>query len=374
MPLLRRGGASPARPIPPVRRGRPTAAPLEDVFAYSNGAGADRSVVVYHNRFGEAAGWIRESVPFAVKHDDGTKATRTDRLAEALELPGPDEGWLRFRDQRAGLESLRSVGELRARGLFVDLGAYECFVLDDLREVVSTAEQPWTGLAGELAGRAAPSLDDALADHRLRPIHAAIGRLLVAMTGDEIGTARAGLAEASGLTLQRRPAPAPTRPRAAGAGPVDPAARAADRLRPLTRAAFDELRVATPLRSAGLDRAAIERVRVGLELLTPASLPDAAGLGTAWLADPEVRAFLQVHEWDGVEWLVRDRWVALVDLAAGLDQLVGRRVSPTILKKLRGAAQVALDRVDAIVPALTASRRPRGARRPRTGGTGSAAT
>ncbi|HEX6986724.1 MAG TPA: hypothetical protein VF170_15190, partial [Planctomycetaceae bacterium] len=43
---------------------------LEDVFAYSNGRGADRSLIVYHNRFAETAGWIRESVPYAVKQDD----------------------------------------------------------------------------------------------------------------------------------------------------------------------------------------------------------------------------------------------------------------------------------------------------------------
>jgi hypothetical protein len=38
----------------------------EDVFAYSNGQGADRSLVVYHNKFGSAAGWLRDSIPFAV--------------------------------------------------------------------------------------------------------------------------------------------------------------------------------------------------------------------------------------------------------------------------------------------------------------------
>jgi pimeloyl-ACP methyl ester carboxylesterase/glycosidase len=137
---------------------------VEDVFAYSNGRGPERSLIAFHNRHGSTAGWIRDSVPFAVKRDDGTKTTRRDVLADALELHGPADDWLRFRDRRSGLESLRSVGEIRARGLFVALGAYECLVLDNLREVVSTADAPWATLAERLGGRGVPSLDAALAE------------------------------------------------------------------------------------------------------------------------------------------------------------------------------------------------------------------
>ena len=136
---------------------------LEDVFAYSNGRGADRSLIVYHNRFGDAAGWIRSAVPFAVKGDEGSKSLRGDTLADALGLAGPDDGWLRFRDRASGLEGLRSVGELRSRGFRVELGAYGRLVLDDLREVASTADEPWAEIAARLGGRAVPSLDAELA-------------------------------------------------------------------------------------------------------------------------------------------------------------------------------------------------------------------
>jgi hypothetical protein len=198
---------------------------VEDVFAYSNGRGGERSLIVFHNKFGDAAGWIRESVPYAVKHDDGTKATRRDALADALELRGPADGWLRFRDRRSGLESLRSVGEIRDRGLFVDLGAYECLVLDELGEVVSTADEPWAGLAAELRGRGVPSLDEALADHRLRPVHAAIGRLLVAMTAEDITARRGEMFAATGLrAAEPPPAGARAEPRRRGAGSAGPPA------------------------------------------------------------------------------------------------------------------------------------------------------
>ena len=136
---------------------------LEDVFAYSNGQGGGRSLVVYHNRFGDAAGWIRESVPFAVKAADGSKTIRRESLGDALRLGGPDDGWLRIRDRRGGRETLRSIGELRSRGLFVQLDAYRCIVIDEMREVVSTADEPWAEVAARLAGGWVPSLDDALA-------------------------------------------------------------------------------------------------------------------------------------------------------------------------------------------------------------------
>ncbi|HEX2756289.1 MAG TPA: alpha-amylase family glycosyl hydrolase, partial [Candidatus Limnocylindrales bacterium] len=333
---------------------------VEDVFAYSNGRAEERSLIVYHNRFADSAGWIRDSVSFAVKHDDGTKTTRRDTLGDALGLVGPADGWLRFRDRRAGLESLRSVGEIRDRGLRVELGAYECLVLDDLREVVSTAETPWAGLADELHGRAIHSLDEALADHRLRPVHATVGRLLGAMTPDDVAGRRDELLAAAGLP------PAPTRhpeaaSRATAGKPVqpvgiDPAARAAVRLAPLDRARFDDLRVGVALRAAGFDQEAIERTRVALGLATPSAVPAAAALVTAWLADPAVRAFLQVHEWDGAEWLVRERWVALVRLADQLDRALGaKRTSPAIARLLP-AAEAALDRVDAIPHVVSPSR------------------
>ncbi|HYX12299.1 MAG TPA: hypothetical protein VE817_09960, partial [Candidatus Acidoferrum sp.] len=344
---------------------------VEDVFAYSNGRGDDRSLIVYHNKFGDAAGWIRDSVPFAVKGDDGKKSTRRDRLADALELVGPADGWLRFRDRRSGLESLRSVGEIRDRGLFVDLGAYECLVLDGLHEVVSTADAPWAGLAGELHWRGVPSLDEALADHRLRPVHAAVGRLLVAMTADDVAARRAELATSLGLSAPT--AAGGTTDIASRVPDLDPAARAAVRLRPLDRTTFDTARIGSALRAAGLDAAAIERTRVALELAHPRTTPEVADLATSWLADPEVRAFLQVHEWDGVDWLVRERWMTLVDLAAALDRACGAKRTSAAIARLMPAAEIAGDRVDGILaavatPATPARRsRPVSKRRSRSG-------
>ncbi|HEX7222741.1 MAG TPA: alpha/beta fold hydrolase, partial [Candidatus Limnocylindrales bacterium] len=142
---------------------------LDDVYAYSNGRGDVRSLVVYHNRFGSAAGWIRDSVPFAVKQPDGSKPLARASLAEALGLAGtPGGGWIRLRDRRSGRETLRSADELRSRGLFVRLEAYGCLVIDEIGEVVSTVEWPWDALGRELAGAWVASLDGAMAERRAR--------------------------------------------------------------------------------------------------------------------------------------------------------------------------------------------------------------
>ncbi len=280
----------------------------EDVFAYSNGRGADRSLVVYHNRFGSAAGWIRDSIPFAEKHPDGTKTIRRDTLASALGLEGPVDGWLRLRDRRAGYETLRSVGEIRARGLFLALDAYECVVVDQLSQVVSTADEPWADLAGELHGAWVPSLDDALADLRLRPVHERAAAAIV---------------------------------------PADPEATAlqlTEAIDGLDRRRFDQLRLGSLLLRAGFDDAGIRRTRLAIGLPRPGTVRDPAVLVDAWLADEDVAAFLEVHAWDGRTYLSGDRWPELLEVAAGLDRAAGaRRTSPAIGRLRRVAADAGYD-------------------------------
>lgn len=142
----------------------------EDVFAYSNGAGSARSLVVYHNRFSETEGWIRESSPYAAKGPDGAKHQVRRTLAEGLGLPADGSLWVRYRDVRAGLEYLRSVAELRERGLHVSLRAYETLVFGEIRELADPAGI-WQRLAERLGGGGVPSLDEALLEQWLGPVH-----------------------------------------------------------------------------------------------------------------------------------------------------------------------------------------------------------
>jgi hypothetical protein len=318
---------------------------IDAVFAYSNGRGADRSLVVHHNRFGSVAGWIRESVSFAVKGPSGKKRQRRDTLGGALGLGRGHGRWLRFRDTRTQTEFLRSVDDIRDRGLFIDLQAYEYHVFVDFEEVTATAETPWDRLAGELGGKAVPSLDAALADLRFRPIHDAARALLEATTPDQVVARWEAFADQVGM---------PGTPSSIDPETGDRAVRAAHRLGPIGRARFDELRLATALRQLGLGEPEVIRTRLAVGLARPSSVGDAAALANAWLADPDVRSFLEIHEWEGSTWLSKERWQELLALATDLDRVAGPRRTPPVIERLRDAAETSGYRIDRLIESLRA--------------------
>jgi glycosidase len=330
---------------------------VDDVFAYSNGRGQDRSLVVYHNRFGTAAGWIRESVPFARKAAGGSKTLATATLGEALEIPGDHDVYIAFREARSGLEYLRPARELVERGLFVDLDAYRCLVFGSFRELRHTPDGRWAELAARLNGSGVPSLDDALADVRLAPVHGAVTAMLAPdLEPAELARRREVLMERAGLAVQ---APASGR---VGATPspadLHPDARAAALLRPIDRAQFDELRLGKALRAIGFDAWAVARIRIALGLARPSQVRNPARLAAAWLDDHEIRAFLGVNTWEGVEWFSKESFETLLDLVAELDRADGvSRASPAI-GKLRRAAEEAGYRVDRFLAGLQAPAKP----------------
>ncbi len=48
--------------------------------------GTSAHLVLYHNRYGDTQGWVRTSVGYAVKGDDGSKSLTQTSLAEALSI------------------------------------------------------------------------------------------------------------------------------------------------------------------------------------------------------------------------------------------------------------------------------------------------
>ena len=115
---------------------------VEDVYAYSNGGGDRRSLVLVHHRQATVEVRIDRSVPYSRRELDGSRSMAQGRLAEALELPADDGARIRFRDPRTGWETTRTAGELRHDGLRVILGPYEALVLsiDEVREERPTAD------------------------------------------------------------------------------------------------------------------------------------------------------------------------------------------------------------------------------------------
>jgi hypothetical protein len=144
----------------------------EDVFAYSNASGDERVLVLYHNKFATARGWVRNSVGYAGRTSKGEERAlmRTD-LATALGLHKHDNVFSIFRDHVTGLEYIRDNKELSEKGLYVELQAYKCHVLLDFRQVQDNEWHQYAHLAAYLDGRGVPRVDEALKEIFLGPIH-----------------------------------------------------------------------------------------------------------------------------------------------------------------------------------------------------------
>jgi glycosidase len=143
----------------------------ENVLAYSNGSGRQRSLVVYHTKFASTHGRIHRSAAYAVKSPDGTKRKVRRTLAEGLGLSNDPAAFVMFRDAKTGSEFLRSSREISERGLEVALDAYGTHVFWEFREVIDGVSGQWARLAARLGGNGVPSLDDAMRADQLEPIH-----------------------------------------------------------------------------------------------------------------------------------------------------------------------------------------------------------
>jgi glycosidase len=143
----------------------------ENVFAYSNRMGEERSVILYNNRYESTRGTIHIS---AASMDKGSGELRQRSLADGLALSADEAVVMAYRDTARGFEFLRRATDFQRHGLGAELRGYQYVVLLNWRELRSSAEYPWDRLCDELNGAGVPDLDDALWRMRLRPLHAAL--------------------------------------------------------------------------------------------------------------------------------------------------------------------------------------------------------
>jgi len=380
----------------------------ENVLAYSNGNGPTRSLVVFHDRFGSTAGTIRESAAYARKSASGTKRLVRRSLAEGLGLPDDPGMFVTFRDARTGLAYLRSCRDIHERGLWLTLDAYQGHVFWEFRELREGVSGQWRRLAERLGGRGVVSLDDALIELQLEPVHAPLralfddGHVATVLDGtaadrdldaleDRLAALLAAIANATAVAGDAITTAARIRDEAAAAyadaaGPLSREDRAAllgwlvlSRIGELAPGAdvaatslawYDELRmapvIAAGFRSAGVDEAAswwvADQVRVLLALPRPSGIRGRGRNGDlrlieAWLTRDTVRAAMGVNTWEGVEWLDRDRFANLLRWAARLDAIEkGGRPNRKVVDRLTTAAEAAGYRIDALLASLAPPR------------------
>jgi glycosidase len=149
----------------------------EDVFAYSNRFGDERALVIYHNRFAQAGGWLRTSAAFVEKHGEDRSLTQ-ETLGQALGLHDDDAYFAIFHEQSSGREFICSSRDLCQRGLYLELGAYACHVFSSVHEVQSDAERPYAELNATLGQHWVGSIHDELEILRLAPVRRAYTELV----------------------------------------------------------------------------------------------------------------------------------------------------------------------------------------------------
>jgi glycosidase len=254
----------------------------EDVFAYSNMRGGERSLIVFHNRYAETSGWIKAA------------AVTGKTLRQSLGLPAGETDFVLLHDARSGLEYLRSASDLAQNGLYVELHAYETQAFLEMREL-SDPEGRWARLADHLGGRGVASVGEALRELELRPLH------------DALRTDDAAAAVRQAAAMVGRTAPA----QAATGG----AARAVDdylaETRPdLARGRWiyewhvEHVLPDADLTALRLDLAA--RQTAGSDGTSPRDL----------LADDRFQRLIGVHEHDGVVWFNREAFESAVKALA----------------------------------------------------------
>ncbi|RCK74276.1 MAG: Alpha-amylase family protein [Anaerolineae bacterium] len=150
----------------------------EDVFAYSNRVGAEKALVVYHNRYAETEGFIKTSCAYLQKDAQGDKKLIRTRLVDQLEIFDDEETYTILRDAVTGLEFLCNNRVLHQEGLYLQLRAYQFHVFLDFQTVRDTPDGLYRQLHAELRGKGVPSIEQALKEKRLQPIRHALRELL----------------------------------------------------------------------------------------------------------------------------------------------------------------------------------------------------
>jgi len=145
----------------------------ENVFAYSNGAGNERAVVFYNNKYDQAHGWIKFSDPYAVKTGNGDEVVMKNRsIAEGLNLNGEDDKFCIFQEHKSGLWFIRRSKEICEKGLFVMLNGFEYQVYLNIYQVTDEADHRYSILCDFLNGRGCEDIESAWQDLIYKDLYA----------------------------------------------------------------------------------------------------------------------------------------------------------------------------------------------------------
>ena len=140
----------------------------QNVYAFSNRAGNETALVLYNNSYYESEGSIAYSSSKMISGNDGMK--RPLHITELLNFKSNQEYYYIYTDHRTQLQYLISGKEIAEQGFQIQLFGYQYRVCLRFREV-SDAEGKYQKLYKLLNGKGVSSVDEALKEMELLPLH-----------------------------------------------------------------------------------------------------------------------------------------------------------------------------------------------------------
>jgi len=122
----------------------------EDVYAYTNGIGNQKGLIVYHNRYASTSGWLKYSSAYLDKKSGNLIHTS---LADGLGLFNSPQFFVILRDNYNGMEYLRYSQDIHNNGLYLQVGAYQAYAFTELEQVEEDSHGNWRRLHDELQGK-----------------------------------------------------------------------------------------------------------------------------------------------------------------------------------------------------------------------------
>jgi glycosidase len=146
----------------------------ENVFAFSNRSGDERSLVIYNNSYNSCSGTISHSAMKVNPSQDGAFTSR--KISEALWIKDHKKYFYIYRDHRTKLEYINSGEAASRNGLYFNLDGYQYYVLQDFREVYDHNGN-YERLYYHLNRRGVQSIEQEMHEMNLAPVHQAFAAL-----------------------------------------------------------------------------------------------------------------------------------------------------------------------------------------------------
>ena len=150
----------------------------ENVFAWSNYCGGQRSLIFYNNAYERAYGWILASAGYAVKKANGEKVIEQKNLLDALHLTDEENYFTVFKEQRSNRMFIRENNELAGSGFYAALDGFQCQVFWDIYEVKDNENQSYRKVCKNLNGEGCTSIEEKIKELEFTELYDAVEKVL----------------------------------------------------------------------------------------------------------------------------------------------------------------------------------------------------